>query len=67
MSNVAYYKRRQVLYETLRRYEFATCADLAIELGWSSNEVRGKLQSLRTSGLVYYDAPEWHDEDDGSG
>ncbi len=62
MNDEAYFARRDELLAEVNRRGFATCDELAAALGWSSHETRAKLVSLQKAGLVYYDAPEWHEE-----
>lgn len=52
--DAGYNARRALLLRELYKGE-ATCAYLASVLGWSSREVAGKLQSLKTGRLVRYD------------
>lgn len=61
-NSLPFFARRAKLLAEVRRHGCATCAELAAALGWDSYETRGKLMSLKKAGLVYYDAPEWHEE-----
>jgi DNA-binding IclR family transcriptional regulator len=56
-DDAGYFERRRQLLAVLREREhgFATCAELASSLGWSLDEVRAKLMSLRRDGYVYYE------------
>lgn len=57
----AYYQRRKMVLERVRVRGAAGvfCVDVAAMLGWPVAEVRGKLQSLRSDGLVVYDGAKW--------
>lgn len=56
----AYYARRGRLLDALNlRGGRAPSRYLTIDLGWDIHEVRAKLMSLRTDGLVSYDGEWW--------
>jgi hypothetical protein len=54
-----YYVRRDELIRALLIFGPATCRKLAILLGWSPDETRGKLMSMRSDGLAVYDGERW--------
>ncbi len=61
-SSVAYdgyLARIQTLLSEVQVGGPAACSTLAARLGWKSGEVRGKLCSLRTQGVVTYREGKW--------
>jgi predicted ArsR family transcriptional regulator len=51
--------RRRKLYDLLVENDKAISYELATWLGWSNEETRSKLQSLRRAGLVEFDGIFW--------
>lgn len=58
MNDKAYYQRRDRLEEELRKGAAQT-SRLASILGWSVDEVAGKLRSLRSDGRATYTDGFW--------